>query len=31
MSNFLDFLRTLVPFMRSQRERDETYLAQAIA
>jgi hypothetical protein len=30
MSNFLDFLRTLVPFMRSQRERDETYLAEAM-
>lgn len=30
MSNFLDFLRTLVPFMQSQRERDETYLAEAL-
>ena len=30
MTNFLGFLRTLVPFMRSQRERDETYLAEAM-
>jgi len=30
MSNFVDFLRTLVPFMRSQRERDESYLAEAM-
>jgi Protein of unknown function (DUF3563) len=30
MSNFVDFLRTLVPGMRSQRERDEGYLAEAM-
>jgi len=30
MSNFVDFLRTLVPFMRSQGERDESYLAEAL-
>jgi len=30
MSHFVDFLRTLVPFMRSQRDRDETYLAEAM-
>jgi len=29
MSNFLQLLKILVPFMRSQRERDETYLAEA--
>lgn len=29
MSNFLKLLKTLVPFVPSQRERDETYLAEA--
>lgn len=30
MSKFLDFLGTMVPFIRPQRERDETYLAEAL-
>jgi hypothetical protein len=30
MSNFVDFLRTLVPGMRSQCERDQSYLAEAM-
>lgn len=30
MSNFLNLLKGLVPFMPSQRERDETYLAEAL-
>ena len=29
MSNFLKLLKTLVSFMPSERERDETYLAEA--
>ena len=30
MSNFLKLLKALVPFLQSQRERDETYLAEAL-
>lgn len=30
MSNFLKLLKGLVPFMPSQRESDETYLAEAL-
>jgi len=29
MSDFLKFLKTLVPVMPSQRERDEAYLAES--
>lgn len=30
MSSFLKLLKALVPFMQSQLERDETYLAEAL-
>jgi hypothetical protein len=29
MSNFLEFLKALLPSLQSQRERDESYLAEA--
>jgi len=30
MSSFLNFLKSLLPHVKSQQERDESYLAQAV-
>ena len=30
MSNFIEILKALLPSMQSQRERDESYLAEAL-